>query len=277
MKHFPSVRAGNHTIIKHGRQAINISNMKIVVIGGTGLIGSQVVSGLKDLGHEVVAASPSSGVNSITGEGLSEVLQDAEVVVDVPNSPSFEAAAVMDFFTTSEKNLLAAAKTAGVKHYVALSIVGVDRDGANPYFLAKLAQENLIKSAGIPYSLLRATQFYEFVGGIAASGTVGTEIHVSPAIFQPVASSDVVAALVDMANGSPLNGTAEVAGPDKIALDEIVKQYLKLKGDNREVQSDPGAFYFGAAVDDSTLVPGENPIIGRYSYTEWINIPGNLR
>ena len=251
--------------------------MKIVVIGGTGLIGSQVVTGLKDLGHEVIAASPSSGVNTISGEGLSEVLQGAEVVVDVPNSPSFEEKAVMDFFTTSEKNLLAAAKLAGVKHLVALSIVGVDREGANPYFLAKLAQENLIKSSGISYSLLRATQFYEFVGGIAASGTVGDEIHVSPAVFQPVASSDVVAALVNIANSAPLNGTAEVAGPEKIALDEIVKQYLKLKGDTSVVITDPSAFYFGAAVNDSTLVPGENPIIGRYTYKEWINIPGNLR
>jgi len=251
--------------------------MKIVVIGGTGLIGSQVVEVLNGFGHEVIAASPSSGVNTVTGEGLSEVLKGANVVVDVANSPSFEEKAVMEFFTVSEKNLLAAEKAAGVGHHVALSIVGVDREGANPYFLAKLAQENLIKASGIPYSILRATQFFEFVGGIAASGTVGEQIHVSPAVFQPIASSDVVGALSDLANKAPLNGTVEVAGPEKIGLDDIVKRYLDLKGDKREVLSDKDAYYFGAPVTDDTLTPGKDPIIGHYFYDEWIRIPGNLR
>lgn len=251
--------------------------MKIVVIGGTGLIGTQLVKSLTAIGHEVIAASPSSGVNTITGEGLAEVLEGANVVVDVANSPSFEAKAVMEFFTTSNKNVLAAEKAAGVGHHVALSIVGVNREGANAYFLAKLAQENLIKESGIPYSILHATQFYEFVGGIADSGMVGEEIHVSPAIFQPVASEDVVAALTGITIAPPINATVEVAGPEKIGLDEIVRKYLAIKKDDRKVVTDPNAHYFGAAVTDQTLVPGNNPIIGHHFYEEWITLPGNLR
>lgn len=251
--------------------------MKIVVIGGTGLIGSQLVRNLSTLGHEVIAASPSSGVNTITGEGLSNVLRDAQVVVNVANSPSFEAKAVMDFFTKSEKNLLQAEKTAGVAHHVILSIVGVDREGANPYFLAKLAQEQLVKDSGVPYSILHATQFYEFVGGIAESGLIGNEIHVSPAIFQPIASADVVDILTEIVVGPALNGTVEVAGPEKIGLDVIVRKYLALKKDGRILVSDSTTGYFGAAVNDLTLIPGPNPIIGHQFYDDWVRVPGNLK
>lgn len=251
--------------------------MKIVVIGGTGLIGTKLVKTLSEAGHEVLAASPGTGVNAITGEGLAEALTDAEVVVDVANSPSFEEKAVLDFFETSGRNLVAAEKIAGVKHHVALSVVGTDRSNANTYFLAKLAQEKLIKESGIPYSILHATQFFEFVGGIAQAGTVRDQIHVSPAQFQPVASDDVVAALADIAVGSPLNGATEVAGPEKIGLDEIVRQYLSLKNDNREVISDVHAPYFGAEINDQSLVPGDNPRIGKQTYADWIRKPGNLR
>lgn len=251
--------------------------MKIVVIGGTGLIGSQLVKSLSKLGHEVIAASPSSGVNSITGEGLAAAFEAADAVVDVSNSPSFEKKAVMEFFTTSEGNIIAAAKAAGIGHVLALSIVGIDRDGANPYFLAKLAQEQLIRESGIPYSLLRATQFFEFVPAIAQSGGAGEEVYLSPALFQPLASADVVAALVNLVTAAPLNDIVEVAGPEKIGLDEIVRKYFSSKKEQRTVVSDSSAGYFGAPVDDQTLVPDQQPILGQYHYDEWISIPGNLR
>jgi len=251
--------------------------MKIVVIGGTGLIGTKLVKTLSEAGHNVLAASPGTGVNTVTGEGLATALVGADIVVDVANSPSFEQKAVLDFFETSGRNLIAAEKAAGVRHHVALSVVGTDRPNANSYFLAKLVQEKLIKESGIPYSILHATQFFEFVGGIAQAGTQGDQIHVSPALFQPIASDDVVAALAEIAVGIPLNGSTEVAGPEKIGLDEIVRQYLKLKNDNREVVSDIHAPYFGAEINDQSLVPGDAPRIGKESYTKWISIPGNLR
>ncbi|WP_214228029.1 SDR family oxidoreductase [Pedobacter sp. B4-66] len=251
--------------------------MKIVVIGGTGLIGTKLVKTLSEAGHEVLAASPATGVNAITGEGLATALTGADIVVDVANSPSFEQKAVFDFFETSGRNLIAAEKDANVKHHVALSVVGTDRPNANTYFQAKLAQEKLIQESGIPYSILHATQFFEFVGGIAQAGTQGDQIHVSPALFQPIAAEDVVAALAEVTTGSPLNGSTEVAGPEKIGLDEIVRQYLGLKNDTRQVISDVHAPYFGAEINDQSLVPGDQPRIGKQTYGEWIRKPGNLR
>ncbi|RBQ06748.1 SDR family oxidoreductase [Pedobacter miscanthi] len=251
--------------------------MKIVIVGGTGLIGSQLVKLLKGLGHDVLAASPNTGVNTITKEGLADALRGAKIVVDVANSPSFEDKAVMEFFTVSGKNLLEAEKIAGVEHHVALSIVGIDREGANPYFLAKLAQEKLIKASGIPYSILRATQFFEFVGGIASSGMVGNDVHVSSAKFQPVASIDVVEALAGLVSQPAKNETVEIAGPEKIGLDEIVIKYLTLKADQRKVVTDDDAHYFGAPVTSDTLTPGNSPIVGKYSYDSWIAVDGNLK
>jgi uncharacterized protein YbjT (DUF2867 family) len=251
--------------------------MKIVVIGGTGLIGSQLVKSLSKLGHEVIAASPSSGVNTITGEGLTASLEGAQVVVDVSNSPSFEPDAVMDFFSTSTQQLIAAEKTAGITHHITLSIVGIDRDGANAYFLAKLAQEKLIRESGIPYSILRATQFYEFVPTIAQAGGPAEEVHISPALFQPLASADVVAALVNLVIAPALNAIAEVAGPEKIGLDAMVRKYYALKDSGTSVVTDISAGYFGTAVDDQTLVPGNDPILGHYYYDQWAAIPGNLK
>ena len=251
--------------------------MKIVVIGGTGLIGTKLVKTLTEAGHELIAASPGTGVNAVTGEGLNEALKGAEVVVDVANSPSFEQKAVLEFFETSGRNLVVAELIAGVKHHVALSVVGTDRPNANTYFQAKLVQEKLIKESGIPYSILHATQFFEFVGGIAQAGTQEDQIHVSPAQFQPIASDDVVAALADIALGPPLNGTTEVAGPEKMGLDEIVRQYLSLKNDTREVITDIHAPYFGAEINDQSLVPGDHPRLGQETYADWIRKPGNLR
>ena len=251
--------------------------MKIVVIGGSGLIGSKLVSSLEKLGHEVIAASPQSGVNTITGEGLADALKGADVVVDVANSPSFEDNAVMEFFQTSGKNLLAAEAVAGVKHHVALSVVGTERLQGSGYFRAKLAQEKLIKESGIPYSLLHSTQFFEFVGGIVQSGTVGDTIHMSPANIQPIASDDVVAAMTSITIGLPFNGTIEVAGPEKIRLNELVQKYLGLKGDNREVIADTHAPYFGVEINDQSLTPADNARLGSIRYDEWIAQPGNLR
>jgi uncharacterized protein YbjT (DUF2867 family) len=251
--------------------------MRIVVIGGTGLIGTKLVKRLNELGYETLAASPATGVNAVTGEGLAEALKGADVVVDVANSPSFEEQAVLTFFETSGRNLLPAEIAAGVKHHVALSVVGTDRPDANSYFKAKLVQERLIKASGIPYSILHATQFFEFVGGIAQSGTVGNEVHVSPALFQPIASDDVVSALIDITTGAPVNGTVEVAGPERIGLDDIVRKYLGLKGDDRQVVTDIHAPYFGAEIDDQSLTPGDNPRIGKQTYDSWINTAGNLR
>jgi uncharacterized protein YbjT (DUF2867 family) len=247
------------------------SEMKIVVIGGSGLIGSNVVNRLRQHGHEVVAASPKSGVNTLTGEGLAEALAGAQVVVDVANSPSFEAKAVLEFFETSGRNLLAAEKAAGVGHHVALSVVGTERLLDSGYFPAKLAQEKLIKDSGIPYTILRATQFFEFVGAIVQSGTDGDAIRLSPALIQPIASDDVAAALADLAVAPPLNGTVEVAGPEPLPIDKLARQYLAAKGDSREVIADVHARYFGAAINDRSLTPGEHPRLGQTRFENWLS------
>lgn len=245
--------------------------MKIVVIGGTGLIGSKLVNKLRQLGHDVVAASPESGVNTITGEGLSKVLTGAEVVVDVANSPSFEDSAVLDFFETSGRNLLAAEAAAGVGHHVALSIVGADRAPDSGYLRAKVAQERLIKEASIPYTILRSTQFFEFMDRIGRSGFDGDSIRVSPALLQPIVSDDVVAVLADIATGTPANGTIEVAGPEKLPLSELVRQAVSASPDRREVVADASARYFGAVLDDRMLTPDEGALLGTTHFGDWLS------
>lgn len=245
--------------------------MKIVVIGGSGLIGSKLVNTLRDRGHEVLAASPNSGVNTLTGEGLSEALAGAQVVVDVSNSPSFEDAAVMNFFQTSTGNLLAAEARAGVRHHVALSIVGTDRLPRSGYLRAKLAQENLIKAGPIPYSLLRSTQFFEFIGRIAQEGMNDNTVRVSSAMFQPVLSDNVVEVLADLAVGTPINGTVEVAGPDRGRMVDFVEHALRANGDTRSVIGDPHALYFGAELDDQSLVAGPSARIGSKAFAAWLS------
>jgi uncharacterized protein YbjT (DUF2867 family) len=233
--------------------------MKIVVIGGTGLIGSKLVKLLRDRGQEVLAASPDSGVNTLTGEGLPEALAGAQVVVDVSNSPSFADDAVMGFFKTSTGNLLAAGKAAGVRHHVALSIVGADRLPQSGYLRAKVAQEELIKAGGIGYSILRSTQFFEFMSRIADSATEGNVVRLPTAYVQPIVSDEVVAALADVVLGAPLNGTVEVAGPEKFRLDDLVRRVLLTKNDARQVKGDTLAQYFGTELDDESLVPQTTP------------------
>jgi uncharacterized protein YbjT (DUF2867 family) len=245
--------------------------MNIVVIGGTGLIGTKLVHNLRQKGHEVVAASPSSGVNALTGEGLAEAFVGAEVVVDVANSPSFEDKAVLEFFETSGRNLLAAEAVAGVKHHVALSVVGTDRLLASGYFRAKMAQEELIKASAIPYTIVRATQFFEFVGGIAQSATDGQTVRLPPALMRPIVSDDVAAALADVAVAEPKNGTIEIAGPELIRMDELVRQFLVASKDTRQVITDPQARYFGTAVDDRSLVPGDHPRLGPTRFADWLS------
>ncbi|MDG0809174.1 SDR family oxidoreductase [Cohnella rhizosphaerae] len=246
--------------------------MKIVVIGGSGLIGKGLVQNLNKLGHDAAAASPSLGVNSVTGEGLAAALAGAQVVVDVTNSPSFEEKAVLSFFETSTRNLLAEAAKAGVRHYVALSIVGTDRPPGNAYFNAKIAQEKLIQASAIPYTIVRATQFFEFAGGIAYTATEGQTVRLPSAAMQPIAAADVSAALADYALAEPANGIVEVAGPEKIGMDEFVRQSLKATGDNREVVTDDKAGYFGGQVDDRSLVPAEDskPRIAPTKYADWL-------
>ncbi|KQZ78896.1 MULTISPECIES: SDR family oxidoreductase [unclassified Pseudomonas] len=244
--------------------------MKIVVIGGSGLIGSKLVNILQERGHDVLAASPSTGVNSITREGLAEAMDGADVVVDVANAPSWEDQAVLDFFETSSRNLLAAEAAAGVRHHVALSIVGTDRLPDNGYFRAKVAQEKLIKASGIPYTLLRATQFFEFVGGIAQSFAVGDAIYASPALIQPMASDDVVAALADVVLAAPVNGTVEVAGPEALPIDELVRRFLRATQDNRKVVADVNARYFGSVLDDQSLTAGKNARLGAIRFEDWL-------
>ena len=250
--------------------------MKIVVIGGTGLIGSKAVNILRERGHEVLAASPKSGVNTVTGEGLDKALAGAQVVIDVANSPSFEDKPAMDFFETSGRNLLAAEKFAGVKHHVALSVVGTDRltgSGAGSlsgYFRAKMAQENLIKASGIPFTIVHATQFFEFVKGIAQSGGDGSTLRLSSVLMQPMASDDVAAAVADVALAEPVNGMIEIAGPDRIRQDELVRQYLSATGDTRTVTTDEKAGYFGIVVNDQSLIPGDNPRLGPTHYADWL-------
>ncbi|ALE55319.1 SDR family oxidoreductase [Paraburkholderia sp. RL17-368-BIF-A] len=244
--------------------------MKIVVIGGTGLIGSKAVAILRENGHEVVAASPRSGINSITGEGLNEAVAGAQVVIDLANSPSFEDKAVLEFFEVSTRNLLAAEAAAGVQHHVALSIVGIERTPENGYFRAKVAQEKLIVKSGIPYTVIRSTQFLEFLGGIAESGADGTVIRVSPGLFQPIAADDVAAIVADVALAAPRNGIVEIAGPEKAPFNEIIARYLKAAGDPREVVRDPEARYFGGLVDDQSLVPLGDARLGRIGLDEWL-------
>ncbi|WP_342243555.1 SDR family oxidoreductase [Pseudomonas sp. OTU5201] len=244
--------------------------MKIVVIGGTGLIGSKLVKNLRERGHDVLAAAPSTGVNSFTGEGLAHAMEGAEIVVDVANAPSWEDQAVLDFFETSSRNLLAAEAAAGVHHHVALSIVGSERLPESGYFRAKVAQENLIKASGIPYTILHATQFFEFVGGIAQSAIVGEELHLSPALIQPMASDDVAATLADVALETPVNGSVEVAGPEAMPLDELIRRFLRASQDTRKVVPDVRARYFGSLLDDQSLTPGKNPSLGAIRFEDWL-------
>jgi uncharacterized protein YbjT (DUF2867 family) len=244
--------------------------MKIVVIGGTGLIGSKTVAILRKAGHEVIAASPSSGINSITGEGLKEAMAGTDVVVDLANSPSFEDKAVLEFFETSGRNLLAAEKAAGVKHHVALSIVGSDRTPENGYFRAKVAQEKLIVASAIPYTIVRATQFLEFLGAIAEAGVDGDVIKVSPGAFQPIAADDVAPLVADVALAAPKNGIVDIAGPARAPFNEFIARYLKAIGDVRQVVGDPAARYWGGLVDDRSLVPLGEARLGRISLDEWI-------
>lgn len=245
--------------------------MKIVVIGGTGLIGKKLVSNLRERGHEVTAASPSTGIDTITGHGLAEALKGAQVVVDVANAPSWEDNAVLAFFETSGRNLLAAEKVAGVKHHVALSVVGTDRLLDSGYFRAKLAQESLIKASGIPYTIVRATQFFEFVGGIAQSATDGQTVRLPPAMMQPIMSDDVAAAMADVAVAQPTNGMVELAGPEPIRMDDLVRRFLVANHDTRKVATDVKATYFGVAVNDQSLTPGDRPRLGRTHFQDWLS------
>ena len=244
--------------------------MKIVVIGGTGLIGSKLVTLLQNRGHDVLAASPNTGVNTLTGEGLDAALAGAQVVVDVANSPSFADQAVLDFFQTSGRNLLAAEARVGVRHHVALSVVGTDRLQQSGYFRGKQAQEDLIEAGGIPYTIVQATQFLEFLGGIAQSAGAGGEIRLSQAAIQPISSDDVAAVLADVALAEPLNGRMEIAGPERLRLAELVQRYLDLQQDGRQVVADPQALYFGAPLDDGTLVPAGQARLGTVTFAQWM-------
>jgi uncharacterized protein YbjT (DUF2867 family) len=244
--------------------------MKVVVIGGTGLIGSSVVKRLAGRGHEVVAASPNSGVNTITGEGLSAALERAQVVVDVANSPSFEDRAVLEFFRTSGHNLLAAEQSAGVGHHVALSIVGADRLPESGYLRAKIAQEELVEQSGVPYTIVRSTQFFEFIKGIAEGAADGDTIRLTPATLQPIAAADVADAVTDVALAEPVNGTVELAGPQPIPLDELARRVLAVDGDGRTVTPDPKARYFGAELDDHSLTPDNGARIGSTTFQTWL-------
>ena len=245
--------------------------MKIVVIGGSGLIGTKLVTKLRERGHEVVAASPASGVNTITGEGLAEALAGAQVVVDVANSPSFEDKAVLEFFETTGRNLLAAEAAAGVRHHVALSVVGTDRLLQSGYFRAKMAQEELIKASKVPYTILRSTQFFEFLKGIAQSATEGQTVRLSPAFVQPVVSDDVATAMADVMLGAPVNGTVELAGPERLRLDELVRRFLSANRDTRQVVADVHARYYGAELNDQSLIPGDYPRIAPTRFEEWLS------
>jgi uncharacterized protein YbjT (DUF2867 family) len=244
--------------------------MKIVVIGGTGLIGSKVVAKLQQKGHQVMAAAPSTGVNTITGEGLTEAFAGADVVVDLANSPSFEDGPAMEFFQTAGRNITAAEVAAGVGHHVALSVVGTDRLQDSGYFRAKLAQETLIKSSPIPYTLVHATQFFEFIRAIAQFSTQGDTVRLPHALFQPMAAEDVAAAVADVALAAPLNGTAETAGPESFHLDELVGRVLAYDKDPRKVIMDPNALYYGVKVDDQVLRPGPNPRLGAIKFDWWL-------
>jgi uncharacterized protein YbjT (DUF2867 family) len=244
--------------------------MKIVIIGGTGLIGSKLVTRLREHGHEALPASPDTGVNTLTGEGLAAALSGADVVVDVSNSPSFEDAAVMNFFQTSTRNILAAEKKAGVGHHVALSVVGTERMGESGYIRAKQVQEKLIRESGIPYSIVHATQFFEFVPRIADGLTIGTEVRVPPVLFQPMASDDVAKAVGRVSVGAPINGVVEVGGPQQFRFDEIIRRALAARKDPRPVIADPQARYFGAILSERSLVPGEGARLGEVTLEEYV-------
>jgi uncharacterized protein YbjT (DUF2867 family) len=245
--------------------------MKIVVIGGSGLIGTKLVHKLREGGHHVVPASPASGVNTLTGAGLAEVLEGAQVVVDVTNSPSFEDAAVLEFFTTSARNLLAAEGAAGVGHHVALSVVGADRLPDSGYMRAKVAQETAIKAATVPYTILRATQFFEFIGSIADESADGDTVRLSTALMQPVAADDVAAALADVAVSPPVNGTVELAGPEPLPMDALVRRFLSAHQDTRQVVADVHARYFGTELNDQSLTPGDNPRLAPTRLEDWLS------
>jgi uncharacterized protein YbjT (DUF2867 family) len=245
--------------------------MKIVIIGGTGLIGSKVVRKLREHGHQAVPASPDTGVNTLTGAGLAAALEGADVVIDVSNSPSFEDAAVLKFFQTSTGNLLAAAAAAGVGHYVALSVVGTERLAESGYFRAKIAQENLIKESSLPYSIVRATQFFEFVKRIADDATDGDTVRLAPVLIQPMAAEDVASAVARTSVGSPVNGTVEVAGPEQFRLDEFVQRGLAARHDSRKVAADPQTRYFGAKLGERMLVPGADAKLGEIRYEDWLS------
>jgi uncharacterized protein YbjT (DUF2867 family) len=248
--------------------------MKIVVIGGSGLIGSRVVPRLRERGHEAMDASPKSGVNSVTGQGLAEALQGASVVVDVSNAPAWEDAAVMNFFETSTRNLLSTEATAGVKHHVALSVVGSDRMLESGYFRAKIAQENLIKASSIPYSLVRATQFFEFVKAIADYSTEGNKVLLPHVFFQPMAADDVASALCQVALNQPINGTVEIGGPERSYLDEITRKALAAGKDPREVVADPRGRYYRIEISERTLVPDDGAKLGKTRFADWLAQPG---
>lgn len=244
--------------------------MKIVVIGGTGLIGSKVVANLRQWGHEVIAASPNTGINTITGEGLAEAMNGTDVVVDLANSPSFEDKAVMDFFQTAGSNLLAAETRAGVKHHIALSIVGVDLMQESGYMRAKLVQENLIRQSGVPYTIVRSTQFFEFLAGITNQATDGNEVHISTVQFQPIASDDVAGFVTQAALAAPINGFIEIAGPERFLASDIIAQYLEKTGDPRKVVANGKAVYFGAQISETALVPAGKANLGAISFDKWL-------
>lgn len=244
--------------------------MKIVVIGGTGLIGTKLVGNLLKLGHEVIPASPNSGVNTITGEGLAEVLQGADIVIDVANSPSFEDAAVMHFFETAGNNIAAAEKVAGVKHHIALSVVGTENLQDSGYFRAKLVQENLIKASGIPYTIVRATQFFEFLTSIAHAATEGETVRLTSALFQPIAAEDVASILATVSLEKPINGIVDIAGPQKIPLHDAVVAALNAKQDSRKVVKDDQAAYFGLVINDQSLTPQGKAQLGKLTLQDWL-------
>jgi uncharacterized protein YbjT (DUF2867 family) len=246
--------------------------MKLVIVGGTGLIGSKLIVKLREHGHEAVPASPDTGINTLTGMGLAEVLQGASVIVDVSNSPSFADAAVMEFFTTSTRNLLKYAAAAGVRHYVALSVVGTERIHDSPYLRAKNAQETLIKGGGIPYSIVHATQFFEFVKRIADEATVGTTVRLPPVLIQPMAADDVAKAVGRIAIGAPVNGTVEVGGPQQFRFDELIRQGLGARKDPREVVVDPHARYFGAELAERSLIPADDARLGEIRFQDWLGL-----
>jgi uncharacterized protein YbjT (DUF2867 family) len=258
-------REWDHTTERH--------DMKIVVIGGSGLIGSKLVTRLGEHGHEAVAASPDSGVDTLTGDGLAEALEGASVVVDVSNSPSFEDAAVLEFFETSTRNLLAAEAAAGVQHHVALSVVGTERLSESGYFCAKIAQEKLIRDSSIPYSIVHATQFFEFIKSMAAAATEGDTVRLAPVLIQPMAADDVAHAVGQVATGSRVNGIVEVAGPEQFRLDELIRRGLRARNDPREVIADPHARYFGAELRERTLVPGDGARLGETRFADWLSQP----